>query len=84
MASYERNIRIEGENSSSSLVDKILEVANENKINDLNEFHTSLAFWTDLIDLANKDFFPNGSKILYAHLGGAPALNGYSYTYRNG
>ena len=25
-----------------------------------------------------------GSKILYAHLGGAPAINGYSYTYRNG
>ena len=23
-------------------------------------------------------------KILYAHLGGAPAINGYSYTYRNG
>ena len=37
-----------------------------------------------MIDLIKKDFFPDGSKILYAHLGGAPALNGYSYTYRNG
>ncbi|MGH1484922.1 MAG: 1-aminocyclopropane-1-carboxylate deaminase [Cellvibrionaceae bacterium] len=37
-----------------------------------------------LIDLVGKGFFPEGSKILYAHLGGAPALNGYSYTYRNG
>ncbi len=37
-----------------------------------------------MIDLAKKGFFPKGSKILYAHLGGAPALNGYSYTYRNG
>ena len=37
-----------------------------------------------LIDLVHKDFFPAGSRILYAHLGGAPALNGYSYTYRNG
>lgn len=37
-----------------------------------------------LIDLVQKDFFPQGSKILYAHLGGAPALNGYAYTYRNG
>lgn len=37
-----------------------------------------------MIDLINKGFFPDGSKILYAHLGGAPALNGYSYTYRNG
>lgn len=37
-----------------------------------------------MIDLVKKGFFPDGSKILYAHLGGAPALNGYSYTYRNG
>ncbi len=37
-----------------------------------------------LIDLVGKDFFPSGSKVLYAHLGGAPALNGYAYTYRNG
>ena len=37
-----------------------------------------------MIDLAKKGFFPKGSKILYAHLGGAPAINGYSYTYRNG
>jgi 1-aminocyclopropane-1-carboxylate deaminase len=37
-----------------------------------------------LIDLARKGFFPKGSKVLYAHLGGAPALNGYSYTFRNG
>jgi len=37
-----------------------------------------------LIDLVKKGFFPDGAKVLYAHLGGAPALNGYSYTYRNG
>lgn len=37
-----------------------------------------------MIDLIGKDFFPAGSRILYAHLGGAPALNGYAYTYRNG
>ena len=37
-----------------------------------------------LIDLVGKGFFPAGSRILYAHLGGAPALNGYAYTYRNG
>lgn len=37
-----------------------------------------------LIDLVKKDFFPAGSKILYAHLGGVPAINGYSYIYRNG
>ena len=37
-----------------------------------------------MIALVKKGFFPEGSKVLYAHLGGAPALNGYSYTYRNG
>lgn len=37
-----------------------------------------------MIDLVNKDFFPEDSKVLYVHLGGAPALNGYSYTYRDG
>lgn len=37
-----------------------------------------------LIDLVGKGFFPEGARILYAHLGGAPALNGYAYTYRNG
>ncbi|MCQ0988924.1 1-aminocyclopropane-1-carboxylate deaminase [Jiella marina] len=37
-----------------------------------------------MIDLAKKGFFPEGSKVLYAHLGGAPAINGYSYYYREG
>ena len=37
-----------------------------------------------MIDLVRSGFFPAGSKVLYAHLGGAPALNGYGYTYRNG
>ncbi len=31
-----------------------------------------------LIDLARKDYFPAGARILYAHLGGAPAINGYA------
>ena len=37
-----------------------------------------------MIDLVKKGYFPEGSKVLYAHLGGAPALNGYGYTFRNG
>ena len=37
-----------------------------------------------LIDLIKNGFFPKGAKVLYAHLGGAPALNGYGYTFRNG
>ena len=37
-----------------------------------------------MIDLVRKGYFPAGSKVLYAHLGGAPALNGYGYAFRNG
>ncbi|MCG8597189.1 MAG: 1-aminocyclopropane-1-carboxylate deaminase [Kiloniellales bacterium] len=37
-----------------------------------------------LIDLVRKGRFPAGSKVLYAHLGGVPAINAYSYLYRNG
>jgi 1-aminocyclopropane-1-carboxylate deaminase len=37
-----------------------------------------------MIDLAKRGFFPEGSRILYAHLGGAPAINGYSYYYKDG
>ena len=37
-----------------------------------------------LIDLTRKGFFPDGAKILYVHLGGAPAINGYSYYYKEG
>jgi len=28
--------------------------------------------------------FPAGSRVLYAHLGGVPALNAYSFLFRNG
>jgi 1-aminocyclopropane-1-carboxylate deaminase len=37
-----------------------------------------------MIDLARKGRFPEGSRVLYAHLGGAPAINGYSYYYKDG
>ena len=37
-----------------------------------------------MIDLVGKGFFPAGAKVLYAHLGGVPAINAYSYIYRNG
>jgi 1-aminocyclopropane-1-carboxylate deaminase len=37
-----------------------------------------------MIDLTRKGFFPEGSRALYAHLGGAPAINGYSYYYKDG
>ena len=37
-----------------------------------------------MIDLIRKGGIPAGSKVLYAHLGGAPAINGYSYYYKDG
>jgi 1-aminocyclopropane-1-carboxylate deaminase len=37
-----------------------------------------------MLDLIKKGFFPEGSRILYAHLGGVPAINGYSYYYKDG
>ncbi|HPF46229.1 MAG: 1-aminocyclopropane-1-carboxylate deaminase [Alphaproteobacteria bacterium] len=37
-----------------------------------------------LMDLVKRGYFPKGSKILYAHLGGVPAINGYGYAFRNG
>ncbi|WP_295807453.1 1-aminocyclopropane-1-carboxylate deaminase [uncultured Nitratireductor sp.] len=37
-----------------------------------------------MIDLVKTGYFPEGSNVLYAHLGGVPAINGYSYAFRNG
>jgi 1-aminocyclopropane-1-carboxylate deaminase len=37
-----------------------------------------------MIDLILTGSIPTGSRVLYAHLGGAPALNGYSFLFRNG
>jgi 1-aminocyclopropane-1-carboxylate deaminase len=37
-----------------------------------------------MMDLVTRGYFPEGARILYAHLGGAPALNGYAYAFRNG
>ncbi|MDB5848377.1 MAG: 1-aminocyclopropane-carboxylate deaminase [Rhodoferax sp.] len=37
-----------------------------------------------MIELVREGFFPEGAKVLYAHLGGVPALNAYSFLFRNG
>ncbi|MFD2235910.1 1-aminocyclopropane-1-carboxylate deaminase [Aureimonas populi] len=37
-----------------------------------------------MIDLVGKGFFFEGARVLYAHLGGVPAINGYSYYYKEG
>lgn len=37
-----------------------------------------------LIEMVRNEEFPAGSKVLYAHLGGVPALSAYSYLFRDG
>jgi len=37
-----------------------------------------------LIDMVRRGSFSPGAKVLYAHLGGAPALSAYSHPFRNG
>ncbi|MFL9910157.1 1-aminocyclopropane-1-carboxylate deaminase [Paraburkholderia sp. RL17-337-BIB-A] len=37
-----------------------------------------------MLDMVRNGEFPEGSRVLYAHLGGVPALNGYSFIFRNG
>ncbi|WP_457282560.1 1-aminocyclopropane-1-carboxylate deaminase [Polaromonas sp. P5_D5] len=37
-----------------------------------------------MIDMVRRGEFPAGSRVLYAHLGGVPALNAYSFLFRNG
>jgi 1-aminocyclopropane-1-carboxylate deaminase len=34
-----------------------------------------------MIDLVREGYFPDGSRILYAHLGGQPAINGYTTAF---
>ena len=37
-----------------------------------------------MIDMVRRGEFARGSRVLYAHLGGVPALNAYSFLFRNG
>ncbi|SDR53941.1 1-aminocyclopropane-1-carboxylate deaminase [Paraburkholderia fungorum] len=37
-----------------------------------------------MVDMVRLGEFPEGSKVLYAHLGGAPALNAYSFLFKDG
>ncbi len=36
-----------------------------------------------LIDLVRKDYFPEGSNVLFLHTGGSPALFAYLDTFRS-
>lgn len=37
-----------------------------------------------MIEMVREGAFPAGSRVLYAHLGGVPALNAYSFLFRQG
>ena len=37
-----------------------------------------------MIEMVRSGEFPEGSKVLYAHLGGVPALSAYSETFKSG
>jgi 1-aminocyclopropane-1-carboxylate deaminase len=37
-----------------------------------------------MMDIIRRGESPAGSRVLYAHLGGVPAINAYSFLYRNG
>lgn len=37
-----------------------------------------------MIEMVRRGEYPEGSRVLYAHLGGVPALNAYSFLFRNG
>ena len=37
-----------------------------------------------MVDMIGNGEIPAGSRVLYAHLGGVPAINAYSFLYRNG
>ncbi|MFC4353261.1 1-aminocyclopropane-1-carboxylate deaminase [Fodinicurvata halophila] len=37
-----------------------------------------------MIDMIRHEEFPEGARVLYAHLGGVPAINGYSYLFKDG
>ena len=50
LANYDGNVRIQGENSTSSIADNILALAQGNSIDNLNTFYSYPAFGTYLID----------------------------------
>jgi 1-aminocyclopropane-1-carboxylate deaminase/D-cysteine desulfhydrase-like pyridoxal-dependent ACC family enzyme len=37
-----------------------------------------------MMDLIRREEIPPGARVLYAHLGGVPAIDGYGYLFRNG
>ena len=65
LANYNKNIYINTLNNTSSLADNLLSVAQGKKINDLDGFFGSPAFWTDIIDLENNSIDTTLNQYLY-------------------
>lgn len=76
LANYNNNIKISGENSTSSLADNILSISQGNVIDELNPLYSGPAFWTDLIDLADNsidtttDWYANDNGNYISHIKG--------------
>ena len=80
----QRVIGIDASGTPDQTFDQVLRIASHSV--ELIEFKRAYEGKSlqGLIDLIRSDYFPAGSRVLYAHLGGMPAINGYSYLYRNG
>ena len=57
LSDYNNRYYTESQNNTNSLADFLLEEADGISINNLNQFRSSLAFWTDLIDLSNNSTY---------------------------
>ncbi|MFQ3332925.1 MAG: hypothetical protein ACI8ZH_000819, partial [Flavobacteriales bacterium] len=53
LANYNSNIRIQGANNTSTLVQSILDISDGHRIDELNSLYSAPAFWSNLIDLAD-------------------------------
>jgi len=53
LANYNSNIRIQGTNNTSTLVQSILDISDGHTIDELNSLYSAPAFWSNLIDLAD-------------------------------
>ena len=58
LANYDNNIRIQGENNTSSIADNILAISQGYTIDELNTLYSAPAFWADLINVSDTSINP--------------------------
>ena len=71
-------------NTPESRVQRVMELTAGRGADVVGEFVGLPAVVGEGIQMVRNGEFPAGSKVLYAHLGGVPALNAYSFLFRNG